>query len=92
MYTMQKFNIKLLSSYTPFNLSKFEGQLVTKDRHELFVVKNGSLQGFRDWDAFVASGLNAKAALVIDELGDAIHHYRLQHQQVHKIANTSSSS
>lgn len=67
MYTMGKFHINLLRSYAPLSLHELEGRLVTKNMKEFFVVKNGTLVGFKDWDHFKASGFNIKHAHVIEK-------------------------
>ncbi len=65
MYTMQKFNIPLLSEYKTLEGKDLEDRVISIDGKELFMVKNGVRRGFADYDAFVAFQFHLKDVLVL---------------------------
>ena len=68
MFAMGKYMLTLLKTYVPIPTDKLEDQLVTRDRKEFFIFKNGSLHGFKDWDHFKEFGRFVKGATVLDEI------------------------
>ena len=63
MYTMQKFSIPLLADYVELSNEELEGRLITSDGKELYLLYNGTRNGFVDYDTFLTFHFNIRHVL-----------------------------
>jgi len=63
MYTMQKFTIPLLADYAELTNEELEGRLISSDGKELYLIYNGTRNGFADFDTFQAFHFNVRHVL-----------------------------
>ena len=63
MFTMQKYSIPLLGEYIELSNEELEGRLISSDGKELYLIYNGTRNGFTNYDTFLAFHFNLRHVL-----------------------------